>query len=405
MKTLASLYRVSKKDLAHMSAFLPDTEPVVHGARTFPVCEPNITSREIRYVTDAVTSSWVSSIGDYVTRFEKLFAQRIAKTRFAISVNSGTSALHIALAALGVQPGDEVILPAFTMIATINAVTYCGATPVLVDVDPVTWNIDVTRIEEHITKKTKAIMVVHTYGAPADMDSVLQTAKRHDLWVIEDAAEAHGATYHGKPVGGIGDVGAFSLYANKIITTGEGGVTVTNNPGIAKRLTLLHNHAFSPGRHFWHTMVGFGYRMTNLQAAIGVAQIERFTALLATKRRIARQYIAGLRDIPGVTLPVETRGTHNTYWMFGILIDKKRFGMDKNKLRSFLASRGIETRSFFIPLHVQPPYRARFIGQKFPVSERLCRDGLYLPSSTKLTTEDVAYIVSVIRQAHQALKT
>ncbi|HUD19158.1 MAG TPA: DegT/DnrJ/EryC1/StrS family aminotransferase [Patescibacteria group bacterium] len=398
MKTVAPIYQTLPSELDAMKPFFPTREPRLAGRRRIPVSEPNISAREIRYVTHAISSSWISSTGDYVKRFEKLFAQIVSKTKFAISVNSGTSALHVALAALGVGPGDEVILPTFTMIATINAVAYCGATPVVIDADLTTWNMDASDIEKHITDRTKAIIAVHTYGAPADMDTIMHIARKHELWVVEDAAEAHGATYHGKPVGGIGDVGAFSLYANKIITTGEGGMVVTNNEEIADRLRLLHNNAFTQEMHFWHTMIGFGYRMTNLQAAVGTAQVERFTKLLSIKRTNARLYVQLLSDIQGVTLPYEAPATQHSYWMFGILINKKRFGMDKNHLRILLAARGIETRPFFIPLHVQPPYWHLFKNVRYPVSEQLCRDGLYLPSSTTLTKKDIAYIAGCIRE-------
>ena len=402
MKTAAPIYQTSPSELDAMKQFFLTWEPRLARRRRIPVAEPNISSREIRYVTRAISSSWISSTGDYVKRFEKLFAQIVSKTKFAISVNSGTSALHVALAALGVGPGDEVILPTFTMIATINAVAYCGAIPVLIDADPVTWNMNASGIEKHVTSRTKAIIAVHTYGLPADMDTIMRVARKHDLWVVEDAAEAHGATYRGKSVGGIGDVGAFSLYANKIITTGEGGMVVTNNQEIATRITLLHNNAFTQDMHFWHTMIGFGYRMTNLQAAVGVAQVERFTKLLAIKRANADLYIQLLAGIPGITLPYEAPSTRHSYWMFGILVDKSKFGMDKYQLRTYLSARGIETRSFFIPIHAQPPYRHLFKNIRYPVSEQLCHDGLYLPSSTKLTRRNITYIVGMIRKAFES---
>jgi perosamine synthetase len=404
MKTLAKIHQMPAQALTRIGAFLPTKEPVLSGGHVIPVCEPSVTNREIDYVKQAVSSSWLSSSGDFVERFEEQFATLVSKTKFSCAVNSGTSALHIALVALGIGPGDEVILPTFTMIATANAVLYCGATPVLVEADEKTWNIDVNRIEMAITKKTKAIIAVHAYGAAVDMDPILSLAKKYDLWIVEDAAEAHGTSYKKKPVGGIGDVGAFSLYANKLVTTGEGGIAVTNNKDIAKRLKLLHNHAFTKGRHFWHSMMGFGYRMTNMQAAIGLAQVERFSELLSVKRKNAKLYASVLCDIPGVTLPYEMKDTQHSYWMFGILIDKKTFGMDKNALRQYLAACGIETRSFFVPIHLQPVYYHRYTRARFPVAERLCRDGLYLPSSTKLTETDIAYVTESIKRAQKGKK-
>jgi perosamine synthetase len=399
MKTLAPIFQLSKSELAALSTFLPTNEPQLTGTHIIPVCEPNISTKEKQYVSKAMDSSWLSSAGSFVERFERAFAATVSKTKFAYAVNSGTSALHLSLAALGIGPGDEVILPTFTMIASANAVLYCGATPIFVDADPVSWNMDVAKIEEKITKKTKAIIAVHIYGAPVAMNEVLHLARKHNIWVVEDAAESHGAIYKGRAVGSIGDVAGFSLYANKVITTGEGGIVVTNNPHIAERLRLLHNHAFTERRHFWHSMVGYGYRMTNLQAAVGVAQVERFEKLLALKRRNAALYLKLLKNIRGITLPVETPETTHAYWMLGILVDAKQFGMNKDQLRLYLAQKGIETRSFFVPMHVQPPYYATYGKYHFPVAEQLCRDGLYLPSSTLLTKRQITYIATTIHQA------
>lgn len=385
---------------------LPKREPEVNpapsewcgvkGNHIIPVCAPDIGARERRYLLQAFDSSWISASGDFVKRFEDAFAREISHTRYAVAVNSGTSAVHIALAVLGIVSGDEVILPTFTMIATVNAVTYCRATPVLVDSDPEDWNIDVSKIEEKITKKTKAIIAVHTYGMPADMEAIQAIAKKYKLYVIEDASEAHGGEYKGKRVGGIGDVGAFSLYANKLVTTGEGGVITTNDPEIAKRARLLRNHAFSPDRHFWHKEIGFGYKMTNLQAAVGLGQVERFDELFAKKQAVAVAYRSGIAGVSGILLPPEKEGFVNSHWMFGILVDRKKFGIDKNELREKLAAGGIETRSFFVPIHVQPVYRRLFTGQKFPIAEGLCRDGLYLPSFTTLTQQDIDRVVETI---------
>jgi perosamine synthetase len=289
-----------------------------------------------------------------------------------------------------------VIVPAFTMIATANAARYVGAEPVLVDADPRTLNIDPRRLTDKLTRRTRAIVVVHTYGQPAEMDAVGEFAERNGLVVIEDAAEAHGARYRGKPVGSIGDVAAFSLYANKILTTGEGGVVTTNDERIAEVARELRDHAFSKERHFWHRRLGFNYRMTNLQAAVGVAQVERFDQLLARRRRSAERYREALSGIDGVLLPPEVEGGVN--WMFGVRVTEE-FGASRDELRRRLAARGVETRTFFVPLHLQPTYYHRFAGQRYPVAEELGRSGLYLPSGPGLQDDDVAYVAAAVRAA------
>jgi perosamine synthetase len=303
----------------------------------------------------------------------------------------------LALAACGMTKGDEVIIPAFTMIATANAVTYTGAKVVLVDAEPRTYNIDAERIEKKITLRTKAIIVVHIYGHPANMDKILGIAKKYKLYVIEDAAEAHGAEYKGKKVGGIGDVGCFSFYGNKIITTGEGGMVITNNRKIAQRATYLRDHTFSKERHFWHKELGFNYRMTNLQAAIGLAQTENIKEFVERKIKIAKLYNSLLKDINGITLAPHTPGIKNVYWAYSILIEKG-FGINRDRLRCSLANRGIETRAFFIPMHLQPVYSKVCKGH-FPVAEEICRKGLYLPSGLKLKKDEIRFIVDSIKKA------
>lgn len=391
---------IPKAYLKRISSFLPGQEPVLAGKHTIRVCEPNLSSVEKTHLLHAFDSSWLSSSGAYVERFERAFAHTVSQTKYAFAVNSGTTALHLALAALGIGPGDEVILPAFTMIATINAVSYCGATPRLVDSNPITWNMDTNAVAKAITRKTKAIIVVHTYGSPVAMKSLQALAHAHNLWIVEDAAEAHGAQFHGKAVGSLGDIAAFSLYANKLITTGEGGMITTNNQKIAKRINTLRNHAFSHNRHFWHEFVGFGYRMTNLQAAVGLGQTERFSSLLSAKRTHAAQYTSLLSRIPGITTPHESPGTVHSYWMYGIRIDPKQFGMNRNDLRKYLARHGVETRTFFVPIHFQPAYWQQFTPQRFVIAEQLGRDGLYLPSSTTLSKKNIAFICSIIEKAY-----
>lgn len=399
MKKMLVQHTIPQAELIAILPFLPEEEPVLRGKRRIPVSEPFFSAKEERYLLDAFRSSWISSQGEYVRKFERQFSRRVAKTSYGYAVNSGTSALHIALAALGIGPGDEVILPTFTMIATLNTVLYIGATPVLVDALSDTWNMNTAAVADRITKNTKAIIVVHIYGMPVDMKPIRRLARTHNLWVIEDAAEAQGAEYDGNAVGSLGDVAAFSFYANKTLTAGEGGMITTDNPEIARRVELLRRHAFSHERHFWHTMLGFGSRITNLQAAIGLAQTERAHELTRIKIRNARLYRRGLKDIPGITFPPESPLARNVYWMYGIVIDANRFGISRNELRRKLAAKGIETRSFFIPMHWQPVHYERFRGQRFPVAEQLCRDGLYLPSSTRLKPSDITFICNCIRAA------
>jgi perosamine synthetase len=361
-----------------------------------PVCEPWLAGNELKYITEAVQTNWISSAGTFIRRFEALFAEQMG-ARYGVACANGTVALHLALATLGLQPGDEVIIPAFTMIATANAVTYLGAKPVLVDSEPHTWNMDVAQIEAKITPRTKAITVVHTYGHPIDMDAVNAIAQRHGLFVLEDAAEAHGAQYRGRPVGGLGDAACFSFYGNKIITTGEGGMVTTNREDVARLAWNLRDHAFSTERHFWHKFVGYNYRMTNMQAAIGLAQTEQLDKFVAARRANAAHYTRLLRQIPGIITPPETSWAKNVFWMYGVLLEPE-FGMTRDELRNALARHGIETRTFFIPMHCQPVYFDQYRGQRYPVAEDLCRRGLYLPSASGLTSDDIEAVVEEIRE-------
>lgn len=370
--------------------------PLLH--KIIPVCEPLLTGNEKKYILGCLKANWISSAGGYIPKFEKAFS-RHCQVKYGIACSSGTAALHLALAACGITKDDEVIIPTFTMIATANAVTYTGAEVVLVDAEPRTYNIDVERIEEKITPHTKAIIVVHTYGHPADMDRILDIAKKYNLLVIEDAAEAHGAEYRGRKVGSIGDVGCFSFYGNKIVTTGEGGMVITNNRKIAQRAAYLRDHAFSQERHFWHKELGFNYRMTNLQAAVGLAQTERMNEFVRMKINIAKYYNSLLRNIEGITSPPYTKDIKNVYWMYSILVERD-FGISRDELRQRLAKEGIETRTFFIPIHLQPIYR-KYNQDKFPVAEELCRKGLYLPSALTLKKRDIKYIVDTIFKIKQ----
>jgi len=361
-----------------------------------PVCSPEIGEKEVEYVAKCVRSGWISSIGEYVTTFEKKFAGYCG-CKFGVATNSGTTALHLALATLDVKEGDEVIIPTFTMIATPNAVTYTGAKPVLVDAELYTWNMNVSKIPEKITERTKVILPVHTYGHPVDMKPILEIAEQHDLYVIEDAAEAHGAEYSGKRTGSLGEVGCFSFYANKIITTGEGGMLVTNNEEIAEKARWLRSHAFGRhGKHFYHEAIGFNYRMSALQAAFGLAQLERIAEFVSKRRNNAKLYNSLLSELEGkVTLPPEAPWAKNVYWMYSVLIEEN-FGLSRNDLMEKLEQQGIETRTFFYPIHLQPIYATQFNPADYPVADLLSKKGVNLPSGNNLTPSEIEQVCECI---------
>jgi len=361
-----------------------------------PVCEPSVKNEELENVIDCIKTNWISSKGTYIEEFEEKFS-KYCGTKYGVTTTSGTTALHLAIESLSIGKGDEVIVPAFNMIASVFAIVYSGAKPVLVDSEPETWNLDTEKIEEKITKNTKAILSVHIYGHPSDMDPILDIAEDHDLYIIEDAAEAHGAEYKGKKTGSIGDVGCFSFYANKIITTGEGGMIITNNEEIAEKARLLKDLAFSKERRFMHTDIGFNYRLTNIQAAIGVAQLKRIDELVEMRRKNALLYNTLLEDIKGITLPIEKKWAKNVYWMYSILIEEE-FGISRDDLMKKLEEKGIETRTFFIPMHQQPVFRKMglFNNEKFPVAEELSKKGLYLPSSSTLKKDEIKYIAETL---------
>ena len=364
-----------------------------------PVCVPLLGEKELEYVIDCIKTNWISSKGKYVKEFEEKFA-KYCGSKYGIATTSGTTALHLALASIGVGKGDEIIIPAFTMIATAFAVAYCGAKPVLVDAEPETWNMDVEKIEEKITDKTKVIMPVHIYGHPCDMDPIIKLAKKYGLYVIEDAAESHGAEYKGKKTGGIGDIGCFSFYANKIITCGEGGMVITNDEEIAEKAKSLRNLSFPKEKRIYqHSEVGYNYRMTNIQAAIGLAQFERIDELVKMRRRNAHLYNEYLKDVKGITLPVEKEWAKNVYWMYSIMIEAE-FGVSRDELVEKLMKKGIDTRIFFIPMHQQLIFQKMglFKGESYPVAEDISGKGLYLPSGSGLKGKEIEYICNVIKK-------
>lgn len=367
--------------------------------RRLPVCEPVLEGNELAYVTDAIRSGWISSSGDYLKRFEAGFAAAVG-ARHGIGTTSGTTALHLALAALGIGPGDEVIVPDFTMIASAFAVCYCGAMPVFVDADPRTWNMDVTRIEAKITPRTKAIMAVHIYGHPTDMDPLIALARAHGLKVVEDAAEVHGARYKGRPCGALGDVAAFSFYANKAITTGEGGMVVTADDALAEECRALRNLSFprTGARVYLHDRIGFNYRMSNVQGALGLAQLERMDELVSARRAHAARYTERLRGLP-LDLPVEEPWAVNSYWMYGVVV-RDGAPLDREALAAALDADGIETRTFFQPMHVQPALRAygADCSGAYPVADRLAAGGLYLPSGSGLGEADIDRVCDRLRR-------
>ena len=360
------------------------------------VNEPVIGLNETRYVLDCLQTGWVSSAGAYIEKFEQQWASYCGM-RYGIAVSNGTAALQIAVGCLQLEQGDEVIMPSFTIISCIQAITYYGLKPVLVDCEPDTWCMDVTQIEAKITKRTRAIMPVHMYGHPVDMDPLIELANRHGLKIIEDAAEVHGGEYKGRKCGGMGDISCFSFFANKIITTGEGGMLLTNNDAYADRARKLRNLCFEPGRRFVHRELGFNYRLTNMQAAIGLAQVEKIEQLVQRKIEIGQYYLNKLKDLPGIQLPVEREWAKNVYWMFGIILDEST-GENAESFAKKMRYEGIETRPYFLGMHEQPFFKSEgmFEGEVYPVTERIARQGLYVPTGLNLSQEMQETVVSKI---------
>lgn len=354
-----------------------------------PVYQPSLSGKEKEYVMDCLDSTWISSKGKYIQKFEEQFAAKI-DVKHATTVSNGTVAIHLALLALGIGAEDEVIVPTLTYIASVNAISYTGAKPVFVDSLRNTWQIDPEDVRKKITSKTRAIMVVHLYGHPCDMDPIMELAREHNLFVIEDAAEAFGSRYKGKPVGGIGHIATFSFFGNKTITTGEGGMVVTNDQTLFDRAVHFKGQGLAAHRQYWHDVIGYNYRMTNICAAIGLAQLEQADQFIASKRQIAEWYKTGLAD-----LPVEVHGQHgdifHSYWMVSVLA---KDAAQRDALRKHLADAGIETRPLFYPVHTMPMYSTKF--QRHPVAEDLGWRGINLPSWPNLSETQVLYITETI---------
>ncbi|MBR3627892.1 MAG: DegT/DnrJ/EryC1/StrS family aminotransferase [Elusimicrobia bacterium] len=365
------------------------------------VCNTYLNGNEKKYLLDCIDTGWISSAGKYVKDFERKFA-KYCDSNYAISVTSGTTALHIALTVLGIRKGDEVIIPSFTMIACAFAVCYTGAKPVFVDVDKNTWTIDVNKIEEKITSKTKAIMPVHIFGNPCDMSKIIKIAKKYKLHVIEDCAEAHGATYKNKKVGSFSSISAFSFFANKNLTTGEGGMVVTNNENYYNKLKYYRNMCYplDKPRTYEHFDIGFNYRMTNLQAAIGLAQTEKADYYKNLRIKNHELYKTYLKDLQGIIFQKDQKKSVNVAWMNVILVDEKKYGKTKDQLVEYLKQNGVDTRFLFTGMHKQKCLKdfKCDMSDKYPVTDMLTEKGFYLPSSSNLKKTEIRYICNLIKR-------
>lgn len=362
------------------------------------VNEPVLDGNEKKYLNECVDTNWISFEGPFVKKFEQGMAE-LTDRKYAVAVSNGSVALDTAVLALKLGEGDEVIMPTFTIMSCAAPLVRVGAKPVLVDSDTYTWNMRVEDIEAKITSRTKAIMVVHIYGLPVDMDPVLELAKKYNLYIIEDAAEMHGQTYKGRPCGSFGDISTFSFYPNKHITCGEGGMVLTNDEDLAERCASIRNLFFSPKKRYIHEELGYNFRMTNLQAAIGVAQLEKLDRTVAKKRHIGTLYNKLLKDVEGLQLPVEkTDYADNIYWVYGIVLDDD-LPIDADEFMKRLGAEGIGCRGFFWGMHEQPVFKEMklFEGECYPVAERLARRGLYIPSGVNLTDDDQEYVVEKLK--------
>jgi len=360
-----------------------------------PVMEPSLGGNELKYVSDCITSNWISSQGEYVKSFERSFSEYM-DVEYSLTTSSGTTALHLSLVSMGIGPGDEVIVPDLTFAASANTVIHTGAKPVFVDVDKYTWTIDPKNIEEKLTKNTRAIMPVHLYGHPCDMDPIMEIAATHELFIVEDCAEALGAKYKGELVGVFGDIACFSFFSNKTITTGEGGMVITKSPDLYEKLLIWRDHGMSKARRYWHVVPGYNYRMTNLQAAVGLAQLEQIDTFLEQRQFVSRKYEAGLKDMLEITLPHEMEWAQNTYWLYTILLNKGSANIDRDDLILCLENEGIESRPIFYPLHMQPIYNCS--GKEYPIAEEISGRGISLPSSNSLKKEEIQKVCQKLKK-------
>jgi perosamine synthetase len=355
-----------------------------------PISHPALIGNDLKYVTDCVQSSWISSVGTYVQRFEEAFAE-FCGTEHAVTCSNGTTALHLSLLALGVGPGDEVIVPTLTYVATANAVVYCGAKPVFVDSEPATWNMDPTLVDALITPRTKGIIVVHLFGHSVDMAPILDVARRHGLFVLEDAAEAHGAEYKSRRVGSIGDAATFSFFGNKIITTGEGGMITTNDRALADEVRRLKNHGMDTQRKYWFPTIGYNYRLTNVASAIGLAQLEKIGWHLEQRQQIASWYRECLADVPGLTWQAEKEWARHVWWLFTVLMDEA-IPLSRFDVLASLKAHGIEGRQIIYPITQLPPYQDSATEGRFTTADRIVDRGIHLPTWSGLTHHQVRHI-------------
>jgi perosamine synthetase len=364
-----------------------------------PVNEPRLTEQDYAAVMDTLRSGWISGAGPQIDAFEARWAAYCGR-KHGIALANGTVALQVAVALLDLQPGDEVIMPTFTIISCALPVVLAGAVPVLVDCDPQTWTMDVNQVEARITPRTRAIMPVHIYGHPVDMGPLLDLAERYHLHVVEDAAEAHGADYRGRRIGSFGTSSCFSFYANKLLTTGEGGMLLVDDDQFAERARRLRNLGFQPGRRFLHAELGFNFRLTNMQAALGLAQVDRMDEIVSRKRRMGQAYTERLSEVAGLELQVQQPWARSVYWMFGVVLSEET-GLDAEQFAARLKTKGVETRPFFLGMHEQPVLRAQglFAGETYPVAERIARQGLYLPSGLGLVESQIDQVCQAVGEA------
>lgn len=364
-----------------------------------PVNTPRLDGNEKKYLNECIDTGWISSEGAFVRRLEEEMADYVGR-KYGIAVCNGSVALELAIEALQLQEGDEVIMPAFTIISCAAALVRNKVKPVLVDADPITWNMDVDQIEDKISDKTKAIMVVHLYGLPVDMDIVTEIADRHHLYVIEDGAEAHGLEYKGKKCGSFGDISCMSFYPNKHITTGEGGMVLVDDERLKERCLSLRNLCHSPNRRFYHEELGHNFRMSNIQAAVGVAQLEKIEEHLKLKRKMGQDYQEKLKDVESLQLPIaKTDYADNLYWVFGMVINEHT-PLNTIEVMQMLAERKVGCRPFFYPMHMQPVFRKMglFTGESYPVAEQLGEKGFYIPSGLGVTEEQRAYVAEKVNE-------
>jgi len=363
-----------------------------------PVASADVGSSELKYVVEAMESTWISSSGPFIDRFETEFAD-LCGTKHSLACSNGTVALHLALLGLGLRPGDEVLVPSMTYIATANAVRYCGAEPVFVDIDPETWCISPERIEQAITSRTRGIIGVHLVGHPADMDTINEIAAMHGLWVVEDAAEAHFAEYKGRPVGGLGTLATFSFFGNKIITCGEGGAITLNDSQLYTRLKMLRGQGMDPKRRYWFPITGYNFRLTNVACGILCGQLERREEIISKRRAVFARYDENLSNLKGVYLQPNASWAVTAPWMYSIQINPDEFGMTRDRVIQELRVQGIDSRPFFYPLHTLPPYIEAASRQSNPldITNELGANGLMLPTFNKLSTSEIDNVCQVIR--------